>query len=47
MINMKKRSDTNYITPFNYYELGIACILDLYVLQPLADLYTSTDSAGT
>jgi hypothetical protein len=26
MINMKKRSDTHYITPFNYYELGIGWI---------------------
>ena len=47
MINMKKRSDTNYITPFNYYELGIACILDLYALHMLAALYASTDADGT
>ena len=33
---MKKRSDTHYITPFNYYELGIACILDLYLVYQFA-----------
>ena len=47
MINMKKRSDTNYITPFNYYELGIGCILDVYVYHMYASLYASTDAAGT
>ena len=44
---MKKRSDTHYITPFNYYELGIGWILDLYALHMLAALYASTDADGT
>ena len=47
MINMKKRSDTNYITPFNDYELGIGWILDVYVYHMYASLYASTDADGT